>query len=60
MAIALDAKGDRQNWYTYTYILTDLDHYGVLRYDTVVLFTQYCVGDKIKKNEMGEACSAYE
>jgi hypothetical protein len=24
-----------------------------------VLFTQYCAGDKIKKNEMGRACSAY-
>ena len=21
---------------------------------------QYCAGDKIEKNEMGEACSAYE
>ena len=26
--------------------------------DTVLL-TQYCAGDKIKKNEMGGACSAY-
>ena len=25
-----------------------------------VLLTQYYSGDKIKKNEMGEACSAYE
>jgi 3-oxoacyl-ACP reductase-like protein len=25
-----------------------------------VLLTQYCSGDKIKKNEMGEACSTYE
>ena len=24
-----------------------------------VLLTQYCAGDKIKKNEMGGACSAY-
>jgi hypothetical protein len=24
-----------------------------------VLLTQYCAGDKIKKNEMGRACSAY-
>ena len=25
----------------------------------IFLFTQYCTGDKIEKNEMGEACSAY-
>jgi len=25
-----------------------------------VLLTQYCVGDKIEKNEMGWACGAYE
>ena len=24
-----------------------------------VLLTKYCAGDKIKKNEMGGACSAY-
>jgi len=24
-----------------------------------VLLTQYCAGDKIEKNEMGGACSAY-
>jgi len=24
------------------------------------LLTQYCSGDKIEKNEMGGACSAYE
>ena len=24
-----------------------------------LLLTQYCAGDKIKKNEMGGACSAY-
>jgi len=24
-----------------------------------VLLTQYCVGDKIEKNEMGGACSTY-
>jgi hypothetical protein len=24
-----------------------------------VLLTQYCAGDKIKKNEMGGACSVY-
>jgi hypothetical protein len=24
-----------------------------------VLLTQYCAGDKIKKNEMGWACSTY-
>jgi len=24
-----------------------------------VFLTQYCAGDKIKKNEMGGACSAY-
>jgi len=23
------------------------------------ILTQYCVGDKIEKNEMGRACSAY-
>ena len=27
--------------------------------DLFVLFTQYCVGDKIEKNEMGWACGAY-
>jgi hypothetical protein len=26
----------------------------------VLLLTQYCAGDKIKKNEMDGACSAYE
>ena len=25
----------------------------------VSMLTQYCSGDKIEKNEMGEACSAY-
>jgi hypothetical protein len=24
-----------------------------------ILFTCYCVGDKIEKNEMGSACGAY-
>ena len=24
-----------------------------------VLLTQYCLGDRIEKNEMGGACSAY-
>ena len=28
-------------------------------YFVIVLLTQYCSGDKIEKNEMGEACSAY-
>jgi hypothetical protein len=27
--------------------------------ETSVLFTQYCSGDKIKKNKMGGACSTY-
>jgi len=26
---------------------------------THVKFTQYCLGDKIEKNEMGGACSTY-
>jgi len=26
---------------------------------TLLKFTQYCSGDKIEKNEMGRACSAY-
>jgi hypothetical protein len=29
--------------------------YGVEHFDVAV----YCAGDKIKKNEMGRACSAY-
>jgi hypothetical protein len=31
----------------------------VMRSLMIILLTQYCSGDKIEKNEMGEACSAY-
>jgi hypothetical protein len=27
--------------------------------NNLILLTQYCSGDKIEKNEMGGACSAY-
>jgi hypothetical protein len=31
----------------------------MLRLTTLVLLNQHCSGDKIEKNEMGRACSAY-
>ena len=39
-------------YYSFTYVI-------LLLLLLSVLHTQYCSGDKIEKNEMGRACSAY-
>jgi hypothetical protein len=43
----------------YSVIQKDGLNFVSLYFKISVLLTQYCAGDKIRKNEMGGACSTY-